>query len=105
MLRDSLLPTIYPSYAWRIVRSSAILWLLVRLALLVVAKALRLTFGASMIVMAVPVFLWWLDGRRLNEHLYHRNLGTPVSLGVVISASTTCVLEVGARMGLRSVLG
>lgn len=46
MARNTAMPTIYPLYAWRIVRSSALLWLFVRLALIAVSRTLRLTFGA-----------------------------------------------------------
>ena len=88
---------IQPAYARRLVRTSALLWLLIRLALILVSGSLVLLMPASLAVVVVTALLAWFDGRRFHEHLFHANLGTPVWLGVLLSLATATVLEAAAN--------
>lgn len=99
------MPTIHPPYAWRIVRTSLILWLLIRLALVLISRTFVLATGASLLLIVATVFLCWWDGRRLNEHLYHQNLGTPVYLGVAISLAAVVCAEISAMALARALAG
>lgn len=86
----------YPGYAWRVVRNSALLWLLLRLMLalmLLLAGVLTvpqvMELGRAIVAPLVPLLVW-LEARRHRETLFHANLGThpawvPVlALGVVV---------------------
>lgn len=100
-----IVPRIHPPYAWRIVRTSLILWLLIRLALVLISGTLVLATGASLFLIVATVFLCWWDGRRLHEHLYHQNLGTPVYLGVAISVAAVAGAEMGTVALARTLTG
>lgn len=99
------MPILHPTYGWRIVRTSAVLWALIRLVLVLISWTFLLATGASLVLIAAVVLLCWFDGRRFNEHLFHQNLGTPVSLGVTISFLIATTLEVGAMLLFRSLGG
>lgn len=98
-------PIIYPPYAWRIIRTSLSLWLLIRSALVLVSGTFLLATGASLVLIVATVWLCWFDGRRFNELLYHQNLGTPVRVGIAISFATVACAEISAVALARALAG
>lgn len=100
-----LLPTIHPAYGWRIVRTSLLLWLLIRLVLVLISRTFLLATGASLVLIVATVLLSWWDGRRFNEILFHQNLGTPVHVGLAISFATVACAEIGVMALARTLAG
>ena len=93
MGHSRFVPPIYPTYARKIALTSASIWLLMRVVLVLVAKTVSLTGWASFLLIVAAVVLVWFDGRRLHEHLFHSNLGTPTALATAISIATVGSLE------------
>lgn len=100
-----LLPTIHPPYGWRIVRTSLLLWLLIRLALVLISRTFLLATGASLVLIVATVLLSWWDGRRFNEILFHQNLGTPMHVGLAISFATVACVEICVMALARTLAG
>jgi hypothetical protein len=89
----------YPGYAWRVVRNSAILWLLLRLMLAGVLLlgggplALRASLLNSAVVTGLAALLVWLDARRFRETLFHANLGTHPASAPLLALGVAIGLE------------
>lgn len=73
----------YPPYLWKVVRQSALLWVLARLLYSIVlwlaTRDLTATLHPSwitrLVLVALAAFLMWWDRRRSHELLLPANLG------------------------------
>ncbi|WP_420128035.1 hypothetical protein [Longimicrobium sp.] len=101
----------YPPYLWNVVRRSAGMWLLARIAYVVVFMAGAAFLGALspaevialvlhplwtmrvVLVVLAAIAVWW-DRRRAHELLLHANLGTWPGWFWTASLLTALVLDV-----------
>jgi hypothetical protein len=80
----------YPPYLWKIVRQSAILWILVRL----LTFALHPAWITHVSLVALVACLVWWDRRRSHEMLLPANLGAPSGWFWAASIITATVLSI-----------
>jgi hypothetical protein len=96
----------YPPYLWKVVRQSALLWILVRLmysVLLFLATwdltaALRPNRITHVFLIAVVAFLVWWDRKRSHELLLPANLGASSGWFWTASLLTATGLELTTQL-------
>jgi hypothetical protein len=99
----------YPPYLWKVVRQSALLWVLARLTYSVIfwlatddlAVALHPNWITRIFLIAVAAFLVWWDRKRAHEVLLPANLGAAPEWFWTASLLAALVLDVTLQTLLR----
>lgn len=79
----------------RMIRRALVLWLLVRVAIMAVARNPDpgMSFGSVMIMFALVPALCHVDARVMREDIFYANLGRPVWAPAAAGLVVTCALE------------
>ncbi len=98
----------YPPDFWRVVRISALFWVLSRLVIASIlalsggtSAALQLSWSARALLVVLTAILVWWDRRRAHELLLHANLGAAEGWFWAGSAATAAVLDVATQVLYR----
>jgi hypothetical protein len=93
-------PLPHPAYLSRLAGRAAVLWVLIRIALLALGEG-ALSFGATVVVVAAVAVLTWVEARHAREPLFHSLLGTSPAWPAVAGALVAIVCEMLVGFLLR----
>ncbi len=102
-MRSSLLVP-YPPLLWRVLRTTALVWLGFHLVL-AYAGILLPNFLSAVVMVGVCALAVWLDLRRHAEHLFYANLGISPLWSGAVALGSAGTLELLLRAAARLLTG